>query len=403
MKSTLNAFLISIAVLLGLTPASASAAPTGKVLVVLSGVDYVTLKDGSTHPTGYFLPELAGPLKGLIAAGYEVTFANPTGREPKMDRVSDSARWFKSEAEYLEAKKLLSAQRGLKSPRKLSALTEAELNGYDGLFLPGGHAPMEDLYRDAQLGRILRHFHAAMKPTALICHAPVALLSARQGKSWIYSGYQMTVFSNAEEKQEEDSGHLDGYLTFYVADALSAAGAKVSTAEPWKSHAVRDRELITGQNPMSEDGFTPLFIEALTERLIKSRGRTQPWKVEARESMRINPLYDAATAPTDWKSGYTTVFIGRRLPSEHAFLAHLQTHVDDVRRSFGPMGLRGYVLYATAEHEFAIQNLVSAEAAQRALESAEGKRIVADAATFFDFVLFKQADSAQAWWFLGAR
>ena len=41
-----------------------------------------------------------------------------------------------------------------------------------------GHAPLEDLKLNKDLGRILLHFHAAQRPTAIICHAPIALLSA---------------------------------------------------------------------------------------------------------------------------------------------------------------------------------------------------------------------------------
>lgn len=54
----------------------------GEVLVVLSGADHLTLKDGSTHPTGYFQSELMIPVTALTSAGYDVVFANPTGKEP---------------------------------------------------------------------------------------------------------------------------------------------------------------------------------------------------------------------------------------------------------------------------------------------------------------------------------
>jgi putative intracellular protease/amidase len=124
---------------------------------------------------------------------------------------------------------------------------------------------MEDLYRDADLGRVLRAFHVQRKPTALICHAPVALLAAQQHREWIYSGYRMTVFSTAEEKQEEAAGHLDGYLTYYVQAALEKAGGRVAVAAPWTSHVIRDRELITGQNPMSDHAFADELVRALAE------------------------------------------------------------------------------------------------------------------------------------------
>lgn len=242
--------------------ATGLAAP-GKVLVVLSGVDYVSVKEGGKHPTGYFLTELAVPLQALLDAGHKVVFTTPGGRVPVMDRVSDDVAWFKDQAEYESARKLVAAQDGMKRPVALESLTERDLKGFRGVFLPGGHAPMEDLYRSADLGRVLRHFHRHGKPTALICHAPVALLAARTGSGWIYSGYRMTIFSTAEEIQEENAGHLDGHLTFYVEQALRDAGGKVSVAKPWTSNVVQDRELITGQNPMSDEAFAAALLQAL--------------------------------------------------------------------------------------------------------------------------------------------
>ncbi len=245
-----------------LLSATGQGAP-GKILIVLSGVDYVSVKEGGKHPTGYFLCELAIPLQAILKAGHKVEFATPGGRAPVMDRVSDDLTWFKDRAEYESAKQLVASQTGMRKPLALEALTEKDLKGFRGVFLPGGHAPMEDLYRDANFGRVLRHFHRHGKTTALICHAPIALLAARTDRGWIYSGYRMTVFSTAEEKQEEAAGHLDGHLTFYVQEALTKAGGKLTVGEPWKSHVVQDRELITGQNPQSHHALAELLVKAL--------------------------------------------------------------------------------------------------------------------------------------------
>jgi putative intracellular protease/amidase len=235
----------------------------GKILVVLSGVDYVSVRNAAPHPTGYFLVELMGPLTALLKAGYEVVYANPNGKTPAMDVVSDDPKWFKSPQDYQNAKELLKTQIALKTPRLLSSLKEKELESFTGIFLPGGHAPMEDLYRNVELGRILRYFHQHQKTTALICHAPIALLAAQENGSWIYENYTMTVFSDNEEKQEEALNVFGGTLNFYVQDALAQAGGNLVVGLPWTSHAVQDKELITGQNPMSEEDFTQLLLRSL--------------------------------------------------------------------------------------------------------------------------------------------
>ncbi|MEK6706317.1 MAG: type 1 glutamine amidotransferase domain-containing protein [Bdellovibrionota bacterium] len=257
--------LASAIALLSFMSISAFAESKPKILVVVSGSEFVSTKEGGKHPTGYFLPELAGPVAALLKAGYEITYANPNGAAAVMDRISDDPRWFEDEEEYRAAKHLVESQSGLKTPKRLSSLTDHDLARFSGILVPGGHAPMEDLANDQDMGRVLRHFHSLSKPTALICHGPVALLSAKSlDRAWVYQDYRMTGFSTTEEKQEEQAGVFGGQLLFYLEDELLKAGGKVVVSKPWTSNVIRDRELITGQNPMSEKAFTALLLEALT-------------------------------------------------------------------------------------------------------------------------------------------
>lgn len=281
---------------LGLSTLDAqSKAPTpfqGKVLVVLSSAKALTLKDGVQHATGFYMNELGVPLQALIKAGFEPVYVNPQGNQPVMDAGSDKPALFANAAEYKAVKELLKDPK-LAHPQKLSAIAAGDLDQYVGIFVPGGHAPMEDLWKDASLGKILRHFHSKNQPTALICHGPIALLSTLNkpvelGKAleashsasdkdtkkdvaekpvtskelWTYQGYRMTVFSDAEEKTNEPTA-LGGYMKFYPEDALRAAGGKLQIAPAKKSKVVQDRELITGQNPFSDKELAAAFLKAL--------------------------------------------------------------------------------------------------------------------------------------------
>jgi len=364
-----------------------------KVLIVFSGMDYVSVQGGGTHPTGYFFPELATPLKLLIKAGYEVTMANPNGQTIVMDKISDSPQWFKTTEDYNEAKDLIQLfSDNLKSPVKLSTLSNSDLKNFDGVFLPGGHAPMEDLYKDKDLGRILKHFHKNQKPTALICHAPVALLSAKDSDGWIYSGYKMTVFSNAEEKQEEDAGHLDGKLNFYVADALISAGGIVSVAKPWSSNVVWDKELITAQNPMSDLEFGKTFIEALTHQKIRRLGNVV-WE-DNHSVIRKNVLYVASLVKTNWSQGHVTLFIGEKKENlnQKDFFSALKSHVNNVRNSFQHNGLQDYVFFTDGKREFALQSWKDQESMVKAFQTLEGEDVRKEASEIFNLVYFDKAN-----------
>jgi putative intracellular protease/amidase len=144
---------------------------------------------------------------------------------------------------------------------------------------------MIDLLDDPNAGIVLRHFHETSKPTAVLCHGPISLLSALQNswefvaalaagdvagaqaraKGWIYAGYKMTIFATAEEQQREPL-EIGGKVLFYPDFALRTAGGDVSVVAPWGSYALQDRELISGQNPFSDEAVLKLLLSALNEK-----------------------------------------------------------------------------------------------------------------------------------------
>ncbi len=287
MKKRFLAFPCSLLVaVLVAAPASTQTAIKGNVLVVVSSEETIELQDGKTYKTGYFLNELAVPVKRLQEEGYAITFANPKGNKPTMDIHSDSVDFFgKDYSQYRAIKTFHDGLVNLKSPRKLADVVQDGLDRYDAVFFPGGHAPMQDLIRDPSVRQILTHFHQTGKPTALICHAPIALIAAmpqadefaqamRQGhsrqaaelaKDWPYKNYKMTIFSTAEEKIAE-STQLQGKMLFYPQEALKSAGGDVKIVKPWNSQVVRDRELITGQNPFSDEALAETLLRAIVQK-----------------------------------------------------------------------------------------------------------------------------------------
>jgi putative intracellular protease/amidase len=236
-----------------------------KILIILSGSDHITLDSGKVIETGFFLKELAQPLQALVDAGYEIVFANPNGKEPHMDPFSNHYVWYgfnineyNREIELLDRMK---KERNFLNPRTFSSLTNKELEGFSGCFIPGGHAPMTDLSDDAELGRILTFFHENHKPIASICHGPVAFLSTKKVGEFAFKDYKMTCYSNAEEKTNEymwwDS------LKDKLETMLRDNGASMNLAWPMGAKVTRDRELITAQNPNSAFQLGQEFVSML--------------------------------------------------------------------------------------------------------------------------------------------
>jgi putative intracellular protease/amidase len=86
-----------------------------------------------------------------------------------------------------------------------------------------------------------------------------------KAKGWIYAGYKMTIFSTAEEQQREPL-EIGGKVLFYPDFALRTAGGDVSVLAPWSSYVLQDRELISGQNPFSDQALLKLLLPALEAR-----------------------------------------------------------------------------------------------------------------------------------------
>lgn len=254
----------------------------GKVLVIGSnGTDILVV--GGTRPIGQYLNETVVPIWAIQDAGYDFVLATPKGVPPQLDPSALTADLFDGDEALLqEAEKFFADNPSMRAVKTLKSVLEGGLDQYVGVFVPGGHAPVVDLMDDPEAGEILRHFHESGKPTALICHGPIALVSTipsapdfraalvahdpakatEIAKGWPYAGYNMTIYSNSESKPVEEN-LFHAKMLFHVVDALEAAGGNVTTGPDFQSHVVEDRELITGQNPQSDHALGEAFVRAL--------------------------------------------------------------------------------------------------------------------------------------------
>ncbi|MFJ4373149.1 type 1 glutamine amidotransferase domain-containing protein [Pseudomonas japonica] len=261
--------------------ASATAAPKGEVLVLLSSENVLPLKDGKQYSTGYYLNEFGVPADHLLKAGYKLVLVTPKGNAPSVDQRSVDPQYFAGDAaEMQRIQHVVASLPGIDDTLSLKEVLAGDLDHYAGLLIPGGHAPLIDLANNPEVGALLRHFHQAGKPTAAICHGPISLLSAQAdpaayqaalargdkpaAKDWIYQGYRMTIFADAEEQVFESSLNGDRIL-FYPAKAMEAAGGDMSYAQAWRPNIVVDRELITGQNPFSDHELGKALVSKLGE------------------------------------------------------------------------------------------------------------------------------------------
>jgi len=223
------------------------AAGRPRVLFIVSAAHQLTMKDATLHTTGYWAEELLVPYKAFTEAGFDVKFTTPAGLVPQPDPRSLNAQ-DGAELDHLP---------DLRTPL---VLDDVEVDGYEAVFVPGGHAPMEDLATDEVAGRLLTGALAAGKPVGAVCHGVAAFLAARRDDGTpTIAGYRLTGFTDEEERQ----GGLAGNMRYLLEDELVERGADFVEGPAFQPHTETDRNLHTGQNPQSSAQIAADMLEAL--------------------------------------------------------------------------------------------------------------------------------------------
>ncbi len=232
-----------------------------KILVVASNP---AVSPQTGWPVGFWWAELTHPYWEFVEHGYEVTIASPEGGAIVPDGFSDP----EDESGY-SAHDLISL--GFKKSPTHAALIEStarladlSVEDFDGVFLVGGQAPMVTFVDDERVHGVVADFFSAGKPTAVVCHATCVLLKARtrDGKL-VVDGKTWTGFATSEERFADDVVGTR-IQPFWIEDeARKLQGTNFVVNSMFKPFAVRDGNLITGQQQYSGAAAARLVIEAL--------------------------------------------------------------------------------------------------------------------------------------------
>jgi putative intracellular protease/amidase len=198
----------------------------------------------SGKPTGIWAEELAVPYYQLVDAGVQVALASPAGGAVPLDpsSVKPAGQNHVAVDRFLND---ATAQALVLATQKTSAVDASQ---FDAVFFPGGHGTMWDLPVDAGVTQAVEAAFAAHKLIASVCHGAAGLVSARRpdGKSIVH-GLRVNSFTDAEEA----AVGLTAVVPFQLESRLRELGGKFEGAANWQAFAVRDGQLITGQNPQS--------------------------------------------------------------------------------------------------------------------------------------------------------
>jgi len=206
--------------------------------------------------TGFWAEELAVPYYALVDAGAHVVLASPVGGPIPLDPGS-----VKPKGENEEIVERFLADTELAALMQTTAKV-ADLDGakFDAIFFPGGHGTMWDLPTDAGVTRAVEAAFEAKKLIASVCHGAAGLVTAKRpdGQS-IVKDLRVNAFTDAEEIEVG----LDSVVPFMLEARLRELGCHFEGAANWTPFAIRDGQLITGQNPQSSGLVAQSLMSAL--------------------------------------------------------------------------------------------------------------------------------------------
>jgi putative intracellular protease/amidase len=217
----------------------------------------------TSWPIGFWWSELSHAHWTFTEAGYEVDLASPAGGRIVPDAYSDPEHDSKYSAHDLLS---LGFKRSPEHARLLEAtpsIHDVDRDRYDAVYVVGGAAPMVNMFADERLHRFLAAWYEAGKVVSLVCHATCVLLKIRlangdllvRGKTW-------TGFANSEEKLSEGAVGMR-IQPFYIEDEARKLDTNFVVQAARRPFAVRDGNLVTGQQHFSGAATAALVIETL--------------------------------------------------------------------------------------------------------------------------------------------
>jgi putative intracellular protease/amidase len=215
-------------------------------------------------PVGFWWAELTHPYWEFVEHGYEVVIASPDGGALEGDAYSDPRDPSGYSAGDLISLGFINSPAHLALIEATPSLAEVDVDEYDAVFLVGGQGPMITFANDDRVRGLVADAFESGKVTAVVCHATAVLLDTRLADGpLLVEGRTWTGFADSEEDVADATvgQQLQPFRIEERARALDGTNFVVHGA--FRSHALRDGNLITGQQQNSGAAAARLVIEAL--------------------------------------------------------------------------------------------------------------------------------------------
>jgi putative intracellular protease/amidase len=214
-------------------------------------------------PVGFWAEELAHPYYFFTEVGFDVTVASPNGGKVQPDGLSDPRDPSKWSIDDILSLGFLTSPVTSVVMENTPRLADLDWSQYDALVICGGEAPMFGFRENEDLKRCIATFYESNRLTCAFCHGVSALVDVKLSNGdYLVTGKTLTGFANVEEDYS-DAFVGQKVMPWRLEDALKERGANYVQGGLFKPFAVRDRNLITGQQQYSARKVADAVIAAL--------------------------------------------------------------------------------------------------------------------------------------------
>jgi putative intracellular protease/amidase len=224
-------------------------------------------------PVGFWWSELAYPWFIFSEKGYEVEVFSAGGGHCEADSLSDPRNPSGYSASDLISMGSIATLKPAALVEDTKKVTDIELEAFDGIVVAGGQDPMFTFEHSVDLHRTFTRFYEAGKIACALCHGAAILRYAKLSSGeYIAMGKTVSGFAKVEEDFANNAVWGKNLLSrdkhvmpWRIEDELKKIGANYVQARLWRGFAVRDGNLVTGQQNFSRSETAEMVVRALGE------------------------------------------------------------------------------------------------------------------------------------------